>query len=192
MLRMDNELFITNRHLCQGDFLKTLDRLAELRPRGIILREKDLTEGEYLDLAKQALTICARHGTPCILHTFAQAALALGHPFIHLPMPELRNMLERHRRWFRVLGASCHSVEEALEAVALGCTYLTAGHIFPTACKPNVPARGVGFLKAVCQAVRVPVYALGGITPENRPLVMAVGAAGVAVMSGALRLLSDG
>ncbi|MBQ6474547.1 MAG: thiamine phosphate synthase [Victivallales bacterium] len=188
---MDNELFITNRHLCQGDFLETLERLAALRPRGLILREKDLTEAEYLSLAKQAVAICARHGTSCILHAHTRVALDLGHPFIHLPMPVLRNLQERHRRWFRVLGGSCHSVEEAREAASLGCTYLAAGHIFPTECKPGVPARGVEFLRQVCQAVKVPVYALGGVTPENRPLVMAAGAAGTAVMSGALRYLSD-
>ena len=186
---MDNELFITNRHLCQGDFLDTLDRLAALHPRGIILREKDLAESEYLHLAEQAMAICARHQTQCILHSFTQAALDLNHPFIHLPMPLLRSLREPQRRWFRVLGASCHSVEEAREAASLGCTYLTVGHIFPTACKPDLPARGVEFLRQVCQAVTKPVYALGGITPENRSLVLAAGAAGTAVMSGALRYI---
>jgi len=186
---MVNELFITNRHLCQGDFLDILDRLAALHPRGIILREKDLPETEYLCLAEQALAICAKHQTQCILHSFTQAAFELRHPFIHLPMTLLRCLTEAQRRWFQVLGASCHSVEEAHEAASLGCTYLTAGHVFPTACKPGLPARGLDFLRQVCQAVSVSVYALGGITPENRSLVLSVGAAGTAVMSGALRYI---
>ena len=93
-------------------------------------------------------------------------------------------MPEGKRRVFRTLGASCHSVEDALLARKLGCTCLTAGHIFATACKPGLEPRGLEFLRAVCAAVDVPVYAIGGISPENIAAVREAGAAGACVMSG--------
>ena len=75
-------------------------------------------------------------------------------------------------------------MEEAWEAVALGATYLTAGHVFATTCKAGLPGRGVEFLAQVCAAVPCPVYAIGGISPELFPAVLQAGAAGACVMSG--------
>jgi len=99
-------------------------------------------------------------------------------------MPALRGLDREVRARFSLLGASCHSLEEAQEAQALGCTYLTLGHIFPTGCKPGVPPRGVELLRQVCRAVPLPVYAIGGISPELFPAVLQAGAAGACVMSG--------
>lgn len=56
-----------------------------------------------------------------------------------------------------------------MEAQALGATYLLAGHIFDTSCKPGLPGRGLDFLAQVCAAVPLPVYAIGGITAETLP-----------------------
>jgi thiamine monophosphate synthase len=61
---------------------------------------------------------------------------------------------------------------------------LGAYHIFPTGCKPGVPPRGVELLRQVCRAVPLPVYAIGGISPELFPAVLQAGAAGACVMSG--------
>ena len=93
-------------------------------------------------------------------------------------------MPEEKKARFSVLGASCHSVEDAVEAEKLGCTYLTAGHVFATDCKRGLPGRGLDFLKAVCQSMSIPVYAIGGISPENIADVRKAGAAGACVMSG--------
>ena len=147
-------------------------------PRGIILREKDLPEAEYLELARQTAEICDRYQTPCVLHSFPGAALELGVKQIHLPLPILRNLSPDERAYFTVLGASCHSAEDAREAETLGCTYITAGHVFDTDCKKGLPGRGLEFLKQVCESVKTPVYAIGGIAPENYKEVMAAGAAG--------------
>jgi thiamine-phosphate pyrophosphorylase len=96
-------------------------------------------------------------------------------------------MSETQKARFRVIGASCHSVEEALEAQQLGCTYITAGHVFATDCKKGLPPRGLDFLRAVCAAVDIPVYAIGGINSENLQDVMKCGAAGGCIMSGLMR-----
>jgi thiamine-phosphate pyrophosphorylase len=74
-------------------------------------------------------------------------------------------------------------VEEALRAQNAGATYLLAGHIFATGCKPGVPPRGLAFLQEVCQASALPVYALGGIDAANARACIQAGAKGVCVMS---------
>lgn len=86
------------------------------------------------------------------------------------------------RASFPQLGTSCHSVADAREAVQLGCTYLFAGHIFATSCKPGLPPRGLSFLQEVTAAVPLPVYAIGGLTPARVSLVRAVGAKGACAM----------
>ena len=181
---MSDILCVTSRNLCREDFLTRLERIAAARPAGVVLREKDLPPADYRALAERALAVCGRRGVPCILHGFPEIAAELGAEGLHLPLPLLRALPPERRRAFRVLGASCHSAEEAREAEELGCTYLTAGHVFATGCKPGLPPRGLDFLGAVCRAVSIPVWAIGGIAPENLPAVLAAGARGGCVMSG--------
>ena len=183
---MSDLICVTNRHLCQGDFLSRIDNIAACHPAGILLREKDLPEAEYESLARQVLDICRTHGVLCILHSFAEVARTLGAKALHLPLPILRELTPAQRAAFVHLGASCHSVADAQEAQRLGCTYLTAGHIFATGCKQGVPGRGLDFLQAIIQAVELPVYAIGGIGPQNAAQVRMIGAKGLCVMSGAM------
>ena len=183
---MSELLCVTHRKLCRGDFLERVEALAACRPRGIILREKDLPEREYEALAARVMAVCKARGVNCILHSFVRTALALDTKALHVPMHILRDMSGEERKHFEILGASCHSAEEAREAEMLGCTYVTAGHIFATGCKPGLPPRGLEFLHEVCGAVSIPVYAIGGIGPDNIAAVRAQGAAGACVMSGAM------
>ncbi len=167
-----------------------MQRIAEIaacRPDAVVLREKDLPEGEYLQLAGQVMELCEQHRVPCILHSFPAAAQTLHAEGLHLPLPLLRSMPEKSRRQFRMLGTSCHSLADALEAQSLGCTYLLAGHIFPTACKPDLPPRGLEFLTEICNAVPLPVYAIGGIAPGNFRLLETAGARGGCIMSGLMQ-----
>ena len=181
---MSDILCVTSRSLCREDFLTRLERIAAAGPAGVILREKDLPPEDYRALAERALALCRARGVPCILHSFPETAEALGERAIHLPLPLLRALPPERRGAFRVLGTSCHSVEDAREAEKLGCTYITAGHVFATDCKKGLAPRGLDFLRAVCRAVDLPVWAIGGIAPENFPAVLSAGAAGGCVMSG--------
>lgn len=184
---MSDILCITNRRLCEEDFLTRIEKTAAAHPAGIILREKDLSEEEYGKLAENVIAICKRYNTPCILHTFAAVAERLDCRFLHLPLPILRTLSDEEKARFTVLGASCHSLEDAVEAEKLGCTYITAGHVFDTDCKKGLPGRGLEFLQRVCEIVAIPVYAIGGISPENIAEVRKCGAAGACVMSDAMR-----
>ena len=181
---MSEIMCVTNRRLCREDFLTRMEAVAAAAPAGVILREKDLAPDDYRVLAQQALAICRVHATPCIFHSFPQVALELGADGLHLPLPLLRTLSPEEREKFPLLGASCHSVEDAQEAERLGCTYITAGHIFATDCKKGLPPRGLSFLREVCRTVQIPVWAIGGIEPENFLSVMATGAQGGCVMSG--------
>ena len=184
---MSDILCVTNRALCVGPFFDRLEEIAAARPAGIVLREKDLTEAAYRELAAQALAICEAYKTTCILHNFADVAARLNAEALHLPLPVLRSLSTHDRARYRILGASCHSPEGAVLAEALGCTYITAGHIFDTDCKRGLPGRGLDFLKRVCESVSIPVYAIGGIRPDNVKEARRCGAAGACVMSGVMR-----
>ena len=164
-----------------------LQRIAACHPVGIILREKDLSPDEYKELAARVMALCGRYLVPCILHSFVDTALELHADAIHLPLHLLRELSPEQKVRFRTIGASCHSVEDAVEAQRLGCTYITAGHIFETDCKKNLPGRGLDFLKAVCGSVSIPVYAIGGISADNIASVGGAGAKGACVMSGLMR-----
>lgn len=181
---MSDIICVTNRALCTDDFLQQLTRIAQAAPAAILLREKDLPEAEYKQLAASVLAICRKHHVPCILHSFVNAAIQLGHDSIHLPLPLLRQMSPEQKAQFSVIGASCHSSSDAKEAEGLGCTYITAGHVFMTDCKKGLPPRGLTFLQEVCESVSIPVYAIGGIDADNVAEVRAAGAKGACVMSG--------
>lgn len=174
---------VTNRRLCREDFLKRIEKIAACRPAGIILREKDMLPEEYSRLAGNIMEICETFKVRCILHSFCDTALSLGAEGFHMPLRLLREMDPEVRRRFPVLGASCHSPVEAEEAMKLGCSYITAGHIFATDCKRGLPGRGPEFLAEVCRTVDIPVYGIGGISPENIRAVRAAGAAGACLMS---------
>ncbi|MBR6201146.1 MAG: thiamine phosphate synthase [Spirochaetales bacterium] len=188
---IDRTICITNRelfnqyHQCHSDddYLEHIRRIAATQPRAIILREKSSGDDFYYSIAGRVISICESNGVQCILHTFVDAAMKLNHRAIHLPMSILRQMTDEQRQFFTILGASCHSVEEAREAQLLGCTYITASHIFTTECKPDLAPRGLDFLSEVCRAVTIPVYALGGIHPHNAAAAIAAGASGVCMMS---------
>jgi len=180
---MSDILCVTNRKLCQEDFLARIERIAACHPAGIILREKDMSAEEYKTLAAAVLKLCGRYDVKCILHSFTDVGISLHAQAIHLPLHHLRELSQEHKAHFRVLGASCHSVEDALEAQALGCTYITAGHVFETDCKKGLPGRGLEFLRNVRAAVDIPVYGIGGINADNIALVRDAGVSGACLMS---------
>lgn len=170
---------VSNRHICSGDFHERIRAIAG-SGTDVILREKDMQACNYAALLDAVGT---KHIIP---HTFIDIAEEKGYGQIHLPLHILREKPETAQR-LRV-GVSVHSVDEAIEAQRLGAVYVTAGHIFATDCKKGLPGRGLGFVKAVKSAVDIPVYAIGGICKENIGEVVAAGADGACVMSGAMRV----
>lgn len=184
---MSEIICVTNRLLCKDDFLTRLEMIVQNRPKAVILREKELSPQDYKMLAEKVMRICGDGGVTCILHSFADVAAELNAHSIHLPLHILRQLTDGRKRQFKTIGCSCHSVEEAREAEALGASYLIAGHVFVTDCKKGLAPRGLDFLGNVCGSVGLPVYAIGGIDRDNIGSVMKVGAAGACIMSGFMR-----
>ena len=171
---------ITCRKLCPEPLPDRIARIADANPGMIILREKDLGHGDLLELASACLRVCEERNVPLSVNGDLDVARELDICRIHLPLQAMRDAGDLSD--FSMVGVSVHSPEEAEEAEGLGADYLIAGHIFPTACKIGAP-RGTDYLRAVCEAADIPVFAVGGITPDNYPEVIRAGAAGAAAMS---------
>lgn len=186
-------IVVTDSATCPRPLPEQIERLAkltELRPQAVILRAKALDKAAYRTLALQAQQSCEAAGIPLILHSDWQLARELGISMLHLPLALLRQISEYERAYFIQLSTPVHSVEEAIEAQALGATMLIAGHIYTTQCKTGLAPRGLGFLQSVCSAVSLPVYAIGGIgfDAAQHAELQANGARGACVMSAYMRL----
>lgn len=156
------------------------------RPDILIVREKQLSEADYVKLFVSLWRRTREMGggqTRIIPHTYLAAAKETGCGWLHLPLPVLQECQRCGALADIQVGASVHSVEEAEAAQELGASYVTAGHIFTTDCKKGVSPRGLGFLEEVCAAVDIPVYAIGGIHEANLPLIGESRAAGACMMS---------
>lgn len=203
-MNYDNFIAITNRHLCKKrEYLQQIQYIAQLHPKAIVLREKDLPLNDYILLAKKVLEICKKEDTMLILHNYTEAANVLNYPYIHLPISILSNNIltldskndslqtgittnttNSSLSHIITLGTSIHSVQDAILAEQLGCNYIFAGNIYETNCKPGLAGKGLNFLKSVVEAVNIPVYAIGGISSDNIHEVLSTGAAGGCMMSG--------
>ena len=147
---------VTNRHLVlendtDGAYLKQLTYVASLHPKAMVLREKDLTEEKYEELAKVVIKLCEKAGTTLILHRCPEVVHHLGYDKLHLPLEMLKTI--GRPEGLTLLGTSIHSVEDAKEAERLGADYVFAGNIFETDCKKGLPGRGLEFLENVCKEV---------------------------------------
>ena len=156
------------------------------KPNMLIVREKQLSEKEYLALfvsiwEKRREAGCGQ--AVIIPHTYLAAATQTGSGWLHLPFCLFQKYHESGALKGLQVGTSVHSPAEARAAQELGAAYVTAGHIFATDCKKGVPPRGVDFLDEVCAAVGIPVYAIGGIHEEQLPLVGRSLASGACMMS---------
>ena len=200
-------LCITNRKLCTGNFLTKIRELADRQEiEKIVLREKDLSSDDYEALAEKCKENCQEYGKPLVINQFIETAQKLQNPEVQISMEMLRkytgntvqqrvntgagstcNLHSTVLGEFQAVGVSVHSAPEAEEAQLLGAGYLIAGHIFQTDCKKGIPGRGLAFLEEVCQKVSIPVYAIGGISPDNIQEVIRAGAKGGCMMSGFMR-----
>ena len=175
---------VTHRKLCQDDFLLRVQRLVQAKPYALMLREKDLDALSYEQLAREVREICEQNEVLLILHHHAAVAARMQHDHLQLSMPELQAC--RHEVQHMTIGASVHSTSEALEAQMLGAAYVVAGHVYATDCKKGLPPHGLPFLQQICQAVEIPVFAIGGINQSNLRDTLRCGVQGVCIMSEAM------
>lgn len=173
---------ITDRHAAGGvdALLSLIERNARAGVDWIQIREKDLDARSLARLVEEALRRCG--AARIIVNSRADVALACGAAGLHLPAGS-----PPPSRW-RILcppgfliGVSCHSVDEVLEAERAGADYALLAPIFSPLSKHDPrPPLGLDELRRACSAARIPVLALGGVTAARVPLCLEAGAAGIA------------
>jgi thiamine-phosphate pyrophosphorylase len=137
--------------------------------------------------AAQLLGATQQRDAQLAINDRLDVALAVGADGVHLAGQSLPVEAAVRLAAGRILvGRSVHELDEAVAAAAAGADYLTFGHVFPTTSHPGVPPRGLAELRAIVEAVDVPVVAIGGITVDNLADVLQTGCAGIAVISAIL------
>ena len=176
---------ITDRRWLNG---KSLEEAVEEALQGgatfIQLREKDL-EGEHVEEeARSIQKLCRKYNVPFILDDNVELAKKIDADGVHVGQSDMeadrvREILGKDK----IVGVSAGTVEEALQAEKEGADYLGVGAVFPTGSKDDADPVSHETLKAICDAVSIPVIAIGGITSENVVKLKGTGIAGVAVIS---------
>lgn len=183
-------LITDRKHTAGRPLVAALQAAAHAGIRAIQLREKDLTPRELLALSEEVRGVVEPQGTHLFINDRADIARAAGLSGVHLTTT---GMSPIHARCCLAagsrIGVSTHSLAEARFAEEFGADFITFGPVFYTASKaPYGEPRGLQELHDICQAVKLPVFALGGITPERIPACLDAGAHGVAAISALLNV----
>ncbi len=148
------------------------------------LREKELDQATILAEAREIQAIAARYHVPFVINDSVDIALACDADGVHVGQADL---MGRDVRALigpdKILGITANTVELAVAAERAGADYIGAGAVFGTTTKQNAKNLSLDTLKAICQAVSIPVVAIGGINADNLPQLTGTGAAGAAVVS---------
>jgi thiamine-phosphate pyrophosphorylase len=184
---------ITDRRLSGLSHAEQVARLCEGGARVVQLREKHLSPREFYAEVLEALMVARRCGARVLVNDRTDVALAAGADGVHVgqddvPPEAVRALLGAGK----VVGFSTHSVEQASAAARLPIDYIAIGPVFDTSSKENPdPVVGLEGVRRVREAIgNVPLVAIGGITADSAPSVLAAGADSVAVI-GALVATSD-
>jgi len=154
--------------------------------KGILLREKDLSDRELFSLAERVRDLANRYKARLIISERVDIALAVDAGGVHisgrsLPVAAARKLMGAEK----YVSASAHSLEDALRAEEDGADFVTFGPVYHTPSKAAYgPPVGLASLEEACQVLKIPVFALGGVKEGNAVDTLRAGAFGVAVISG--------
>jgi thiamine-phosphate pyrophosphorylase len=177
---------VTDRSLTQGrDLLWVLQQALDGGVEAIQLREKDLGGRELFSLAEAARKLTQGYHARLLINDRIDLALAVDADGVQLgnasiPIESARVLLGRQQ----LLGASTHSLEEAQEAERNGADFVVFGPVYFTPSKaPYGEPQGMAALKKIVEKISLPIYAIGGIKPENIADARCAGVRGVALIS---------
>jgi len=186
-------LLITDRQNTALPLEEVIDQALQAGCRWIMIREKDLATAQLRPLIETIKAASAQFGAALSINNDFTAASLCEVRAVHLPQGQPVAAIRRVMGAQTLIGASAHSAEEAMLAVAEGANYVTASPVFETQSKPGYgPALGMEGLSAIVAAVSTPVLALGGVTAQNAGDCVRAGAAGVAVMGAVMRSKTPG
>lgn len=165
-------------------FLAQVEAAIEGGAAFVQLREKHLDDKAFLAEAERFVALCRRKGVVSIINDNVEIAARTGADGVHVGQEDLaagrvRDVLGPDK----IIGVSAHNVEEALAAQAAGADYLGTGAAFVTGTKTDAKPISRDTIRAICDAVDIPVVAIGGITRDNILELKGCGLDGVAVVS---------
>ena len=150
----------------------------------IQLREKELNEDDFLEEAKEMKELCARYHVPFVINDNVEIAVAMDADGVHVGQSDMEALDVRAKLGpDKIIGVSAQTVEQALLAQKHGADYLGVGAVFATGSKADADDVSYETLKAICEAVDIPVIAIGGIGIHNVMELAGSGICGVAVIS---------
>ena len=148
------------------------------------LREKDLDDEVFFREAVCLRDLAREYGVPFVINDNVDIAVRMDADGVHVGQSDMeagdvRALIGPDK----ILGVSAQTVEQAVLAEKRGADYLGVGAVFPTGSKDDADDVSFETLKAICEAVSIPVVAIGGITAENTPQLAGSGICGIAVIS---------
>lgn len=148
------------------------------------LREKNLPEEEFYKEAQEIKNICSRYQVPFVINDNVELACRVHADGVHIGQNDMEVLRAREQIGSdKILGVSAQTVEQAVLAERQGADYLGVGAVFATSSKTDAKPVDLVTLREICQAVSIPVIAIGGINKENLGQLSGTGICGVAVIS---------
>ena len=176
---------VTDRAWLNGE---TLESQVEKALKGgatfVQLREKELDEEMFLEEAKKIKKLCAEYHVPFVINDNVDIALKVDADGVHvgqsdIPAHTARELLGPDK----IIGVSAYNKELAVEAQKEGADYLGVGDVFGTSTKAGTHHVEIDILREICNAVKIPVVAIGGVNQSNVAKLADTGVSGAAVIS---------
>jgi thiamine-phosphate pyrophosphorylase len=166
---------------CITDSVDVARRAAHNGVELIQVRAKQLSARELSSLVRAVMRVA--QSSRILVNTRTDIALACGAQGVHLPAGSMApDTIRRIAPAGFLIGVSCHTIDELRAAEREGADFCVYGPVFPSITKSLAPI-GIAAFREAAASVRLPVYALGGVTAENAPECVAAGAAGIAGIS---------
>ena len=172
----------------EEEFLRRTEEALEGGVTILQLREKDKSTREYLALAEKVHKLTQKYNVPLIIDDRLDIAMAVDAEGVHLgqsdmPIHIARKIFGNHK----IIGATAKSVPQALEAYEQGADYLGVGAIYPTTTKVKTILTSTDTLGDICNAVPIPVNAIGGLNKDNMDILAGIPIAGICVVSAIMK-----
>ena len=176
---------VTDRHWLNGETLYSqVEKTLEGGTTFVQLREKELDEAHFLEEAKKIKELCDRYHVPFVINDNVDIALEIDADGVHVGQGDMEAGDVRAKLGpDKIIGVSAQTVEQALLAQERGADYLGVGAVFHTDSKADAADISHETLKAITEAVDIPVIAIGGISKENVSELSGTGICGIAVIS---------
>lgn len=190
MKKFDTSLyFITDSsNYTEQEFLNRVEKALQGGVTLMQLREKDKTTSEYIELAQKVHNITQKYNVPLIIDDRVDVALAVNAEGVHVGQSDMPvNIARKLMGEDKVVGATTKTVEQAKEAYEQGADYLGVGAIYPTTTKVKTVLTSTDTLRDICNAVSIPVNAIGGLNKDNIDILEGISISGICVVSAIMK-----